>query len=415
MVPNLPDIRPHLDDSMLSRKFGHETVNYFSGSPLNRLSFLRSKTSFLGAALKHPSTSILLLNDLAPLAQDPTKLAYATHDQVKSLIGDNPFDKNEEDLIKNYNSSITSPLVLFLGINEHQQEGFEYDLYRGKPYFAIDVTPKKNVEKESYSVIEPLMAKGLYFIEGRLHTTLNAPEAAIYAQARALMDWNARNQFCAGCGQPTLSVNAGSKRACPPTDFAPLSIASGEIVALTTPRDRLPCITRSGVSNLSFPRTDPTIISAVISYSTDKILLGRQRRWPKNMYSTLAGFVEPGESIEEAVRREVWEESGVKLGRVVIHSTQSWPYPANLMIGTISQALPDGETIHLEHDPELEDAQWFTFDEVREALNDKASSSREMQNSEDYVGNLRLPPRTAIANRLLRAVLEDLSSEESKL
>lgn len=178
MIPSLPDIRQQLDDSMLSRKFGLEIVNYFSGSPLNRLSFLRSKNSFLGAALKHPSTSVLLLKDLAPLAQDPTKLAYATYDQVKGLIGDNPFEKNEEDLIKNYNSSITSPLVLFLGINEHQPEGFEYDLYKGKPYFAIDVTPKGNMKKEASSVIESMMAKGLRFIEGRLHTTLNAPEGA---------------------------------------------------------------------------------------------------------------------------------------------------------------------------------------------------------------------------------------------
>lgn len=107
---------------------------------------------------------------------------------------------------------------------------------------------------------------------------------------------------------------------------------------------------------------------AVVSADGKRILLGRQKRWPAYWYSTLAGFLEPAESVEEAVRREVWEESGVHLGRVVIHSTQPWPYPANLMIGAIGQAIPDGETVHLGHDAELDDARWFEADEVREAL-----------------------------------------------
>lgn len=176
----------------------------------------------------------------------------------------------------------------------------------------------------------------------------SSPTAAIYAQARSLLDWNARNPFCAQCGQRTLSLNAGTKRVCPPTD-----LAGGE------KRDRLPCATRGTISNISFPRTDPTVIMAVVSSDGTRSLLGRNRRFPQNMYSALAGFLEPGESIEEAVRREVWEESGVRVGRVVIHSSQPWPFPASLMIGAIGQALPgDGEKIHLGHDPELEDARW---------------------------------------------------------
>lgn len=91
-------------ESTLARRFGRETVNYFSGSPLNRLSFLRANNLFLQAALKHPNTSVLLLKDLAPLVQDASKLAYATYDQVRGFIGENPFEKNEEELIKNYNS-----------------------------------------------------------------------------------------------------------------------------------------------------------------------------------------------------------------------------------------------------------------------------------------------------------------------
>ena len=124
-------------------------------------------------------------------------------------------------------------------------------------------------------------------------------------------------------------------------------------------------------------------------------------------YSTLAGFCEPAESVEEAVRREVWEEAGVHLGRVVVHSTQPWPYPANLMIGAIGQTVPGQEDIQLKHDPELEDAKWVSFDEVREALRIGTSGIGEPAGPQYKEGGLRLPPRTAIANRLLTAVVEE--------
>jgi len=238
----------------------------------------------------------------------------------------------------------------------------------------------------------------------------------MYAQARALLDWNARNPFCGGCGQPTLSVNAGTKRVCPPTDFASLPTAQGGATSVEAkPRERAACATRKGISNLSFPRTDPTVIMAVVSHDAKRVLLGRQRRWPPHWYSTLAGFCEPAESVEEAVRREVWEESGVLLGRVVIHSTQPWPYPANLMIGAIGQALPDGEKIHLEHDPELEDAKWVEMDEIREALRIGTSGLGDAPGEEYKEGGLRLPPQTAIANQLLQAVTGGFMGESPKI
>jgi NAD+ diphosphatase len=213
-----------------------------------------------------------------------------------------------------------------------------------------------------------------------------------------------------------MSVNAGTKRVCPPTDYASLPTPQGgATTVLDVPRERAACVTRKGVSNLSFPRTDPTVIMAVVSHDGKRILLGRQKRWPPYWYSTLAGFCEPAESVEEAVRREVWEESGVLLGRVVIHSTQPWPYPANLMIGAIGQALPDGEKIHLEHDPELEDAKWVDLDEVREALRTGTSGLGEKPEAEYKEGSLRLPPQTAIANQLLRAVVGGFLGESPKI
>lgn len=226
----------------------------------------------------------------------------------------------------------------------------------------------------------------------------NIPIAAIYAQARALMDWNTRNTFCGTCGHTTLSVNAGAKRACPPRDAALLEKGQSP--------ERPPCSTRTTISNLSFPRTDPTIIVAVLSCDGKRILLGRQKRFPPHWYSTLAGFIEPAESVEDAVRREVWEEAGVILSRVVIHSSQPWPYPANLMIGAIAQVSdPAHETISLKHDPELEDARWFEIPEVEEALRVGTSSLGEAPGPHYKEGNLRLPPPTAIANQLIQAAI----------
>jgi NAD+ diphosphatase len=178
--PDLPEPAHAELDSMLSRKFGREVVNYFSGSPLNRVSFLRTNHEFITKALAHPSTSFLLFNDLAPLSTDPTKLAYAKHEDVRELIGQNPFEKSEEQLIKEYNSSVTLPLVLFLGLDERKKEGFEHGIYKGQPFFAVDVTPKGTVEKQASAVVEEMKKRGLQFIEGRVHMTLNAPEGILH-------------------------------------------------------------------------------------------------------------------------------------------------------------------------------------------------------------------------------------------
>ncbi|KAI1321259.1 NUDIX hydrolase domain-like protein [Xylariaceae sp. FL0255] len=404
-TPALPILAE--DDSMLSRKFGREVINYFSGSPLNRVSFLRTDHTFLSAAFSHPTTNFLLLDNYSPLAKDRATLAYVTKEDVVSLTGPDPFKKTEEEQIKEFNSGVTQPLILFLGLDEKNKSGFEYRDYKGSPYFAIDVTPKGTVEEKAKNVIEAAKAKeGLSFIPGGRLLTLNAPEAAIYAQARALLDWNARNPFCGGCGERTMSINAGTKRTCPPTDLAGLPEGS-------EPKARSDCPTRKGISNLCFPRTDPTVIMAIVSADGSKILLGRSKRYPPGWYSTLAGFLEPGESIEEAVRRETWEEAGVHVGRVVIHSSQPWPYPANLMIGAIGQARVDGETINLSNDPELEDAKWYPIDEVREALNAGGNAIDDPTLVTDK--KLRIPPHTAIANRLMNAVVDGYLGTSPKI
>ncbi|PNS21192.1 hypothetical protein CAC42_3530 [Sphaceloma murrayae] len=400
-TPAHPDI-----DSMLSRKFGREVANYFSGSPLNRVGFLRGDAAFLNLALRHPSTSFLLCNELAPLTRDKTRLAFVKYEDVEPVIG-NPYDMDEEEMVRLYDSGKHVPQMIFLGLDE-AREGVEYTpkkgTYKGAPYFAVDVTPRKSVKEACEKLIKEVEGRGLKWAQGRA-MDLVAGDAAIFAEARQLLDWNLRNPFCAQCGQPTMSINGGFKRTCPPTDAAKLPAGAIATNTEAPSHERPPCATRKGISNLCFPRTDPTVIMAVVNSAGTHILLGRSKRFPPYWYSTLAGFCEPAESVEEAVRREVWEEAGIHLGRVVIHSTQPWPYPANLMIGAIGQSVPNGETIDLGNDPELEDAKWYTFDEVRQALRVGTSGIGEDAGPEYKEGDLRLPPSTAIANQLITAVV----------
>ncbi|MEM7780561.1 MAG: NAD(+) diphosphatase [Pseudomonadota bacterium] len=161
---------------------------------------------------------------------------------------------------------------------------------------------------------------------------LRPEELAIYGGARSLVDWHARHQFCAQCGAPTKITKGGWQRSCP----------------------------SCGAEH--FPRTDPVTIMLV--EHEDKLLLGRQPRFPPKMYSALAGFVEPGETIEEAVAREVYEEAGLKVRNVEYLSSQPWPFPSQLMIGCSSVAEDTTLTID---ETELDDARWFTREELEEA------------------------------------------------
>ncbi|KAK6339403.1 NADH pyrophosphatase [Orbilia javanica] len=384
------------EEGFLTRKFGEGVENYYSGSPLNRLAFLRTNHTYLSTALQHPSTRFLLLNSLDPLSSTPSTLAFVSYSDISPLIS-NPYTKTEEETLETFTSSIDHPVLIFLGIDESASSEHTITTpdgkYTGQAYFSVDVTPYPHA---SYSSAADGLLQGLkvdhptaVFRTARKDLNLDKEHAAIYASARTLTNWNVTAPFCAGCGQKTLSVNAGTKRACPPKD-----------AGVETRK----CPSREGVHNINFPRTDPTVIMAVISSDGTKILLGRQKKWPKYWHSTLAGFLEPGESIEEAVRREVWEESGVTVGRVVIHSSQPWPFPASLMIGAIGEALPGKEDIYLGNDPELEGAKWFGFDEVKEALG-FTSGLYEGTPVGYKEGALRLPPKTAIANQLIRAVV----------
>jgi NAD+ diphosphatase len=137
------------------------------GSPLNRVSFLRTDHVFLSSALKHPTSSFILFKNLAPLVEPTQNLGYVSYSDVKSIIGDDPFTKSEEDLIKEYNSTTYTPQLIFLGLDE-RKEGLVYkEHYKGAPYWALDITPKDHIVTAVNQLVENVQAKGWSFAEAR--------------------------------------------------------------------------------------------------------------------------------------------------------------------------------------------------------------------------------------------------------
>jgi len=185
---------------------------------------------------------------------------------------------------------------------------------------------------------------------------LAGPEAlGALAQGSALLAWHASHRFCGRCGGRTAIRAGGYKRQC------------------------------EACNTEHFPRTDPVAI--MLTVTRERCLLGRGRHFAPGMYSALAGFIEPGETIEAAVRRETFEEAGITLGRVVYHASQPWPFPYSLMIGCYGEALD--ETVNRD-DAELEDCRWFERAEVLSMLEGS------------HPGGIIVPPRMAIAHHLIR-------------
>jgi len=375
------------------RRFPESRRNYFAGSQLNRLSFLRTDRAFLSDALVSPTSRFLLLANLNPLFQPSGyEIAWASYSDVQGVIG-NPFvDGYPPDLGRP--SSSESPCtgdgevtLVFLGVDE---TGAADPRDHGIAYWTVDVTPQSEGGSSGRPALEflhqTLLERGYKFVEMRPTAfNLQHTEGAILAQSRAMVDWNLRNKFCPGCGRRTVSTEAGNKRTCLVNENS------------MTMDDRPPCISAKGnVHNFQYPRTDPVIIVCVVSIDGERCLLGRQKSWPRGVYSCLAGFLEPGESLEEAVRREVLEESGVVVKNVLYHSSQPWPFPNSLMMGCLAEAVD--ESVNLE-DKELEEARWFTRKQILDALQ---VSNRPFDSPPGGAG-VRLPPKTAIAHQLVKS------------
>ena len=228
--------------------------------------------------------------------------------------------------------------LIFLGIGD------------GCAHFAVDATGMDATPDIDTELIDVRA----------LASTIAPGEAAVLAEARSLLDWHARHRFCAQCGSPSRVVSAGWVRRCPECRAS------------------------------HFPRTDPVVIMLVIR--GERALLGRNRRRPGARFSCLAGFVEPGETLEAAVRREVREESGIHAGRVQYLASQPWPFPSSLMMGFLAEALTEEITVDPE---ELAEARWFHREEIREMVARAAAGP-------DDATQVSLPPPLAIAHHICR-------------
>ena len=273
------------------------------------------------------------------MRHDPEKLAAAIGDwRARLLKLDNFEPEVADDGTLGWTSLADAPddaeLVL-LG------------LIHGKPHFAAYVPGMRAPAGRSPSLFRAL-------------DLMRPEEAETYAAARSVLDWHSRHQFCPNCGTQTAMFRAGWGRNCP----------------------------KCGAEH--FPRTDPVVI--MIAEHSGRALVGRGPQWPEGRYSALAGFMEPGESIEEAVAREIFEEAGVRVRNVRYIASQPWPFPSSLMMACIGEAEDDVITI----DPhELQDAMWVSREDVRRSL------------AGDPSAPFLAPPHYAIAHTLLTAWVEE--------
>jgi NAD+ diphosphatase len=306
--------------------------NTYAGNPLDRAGERRPDAAWIEERLADPGSQVLALWNGQPLAGTHegggAALRYISAPLAKALAADDE-------------------RLLFLGLR----------LEEDAAVFAVDLEgaadPSKGALLSTDGGFEGLRA---------LAARLSPQEAAIAAQAKAVFEWRRRHRFCSACGQPSAVADAGWKRVCPA------------------------CKTEH------FPRTDPVVIMLATQDhgGAPRCLLGRQALWPPGMFSTLAGFMEPGESIEEACARELFEEAGLEAQAVSYHSSQPWPYPSNLMIGLIAEvAVGEGRA----DQNELEAVRWFTKSEALALLRGETP-------------DLFAPPPFAIAHHLIKSWAE---------
>jgi len=289
-----------------------ETVT-FGGNGLDRAAHIRGDAEALAAATHDPRARSLILWRGKPLLQGDgrSRLVELKMDHALCKV------------------SLMPPI--FMGIED------------GAPLFAYDISSwrPEGLDREEMGrftdmteQMHPLGPEGAAFCELRtVMAQLSARDAEVIATAKAMFSWHRSHRFCARCGERSEMILAGWQRHCPA------------------------CRTQH------FPRTDPVVIMLITR--GNRVLMGRSPGWPEGMYSLLAGFVEPGETIEAAVRREVLEESGIRVGPVSFLANQPWPYPSSLMFGCHGEATSDEIVI----DPkEIEEAAWVTREEIADTF-----------------------------------------------
>ena len=297
----------------------------FTGSPLNRAAEKRTDSNWIKSKRRDPSSMILPVSRLRPLLLGSEKSAPPI--QLGLL----------QPQVVDSLAAAEAPCV-FLGLDGD------------RAVFALDLL----------EVGEPATAAALtglgYFSDARTAAQMvSMRDAAIIGQAKALIDWHQRHGFCPNCGSATKMMDAGYRRLC-------------------------------GSCNAEhFPRVDPVVI--MLATFGEECLVGRGKQFPPEMFSALAGFVEPGETIEEAVGRELMEEASVRVVSVTYYATQPWPFPSSLMIGCFAQAQSRAAKVD---DNELAEVRWVNRTLARELIKGK------------QMDGIRVPPPIAIAHHLIK-------------
>ncbi|USQ95660.1 NAD(+) diphosphatase [Caulobacter sp. RL271] len=306
-------------------------TNTFAGNPLNRDSERRGDEVFIAEKLADAESLAVALWNGKPLVEDILgEDGKPTGVQIAYLRAD-----MAQDLAGG------SEKLLYLG------------LWKDIAVFAVDI------DTASDPAEGPLQGLGRFEELRGAAATMPQADAGILATAKSMFEWRRRHRWCSACGQKTEVADGGWKRICPACDAE------------------------------HFPRTDPVAI--MLAIHDGKCLLGRQAAWPAGMYSALAGFIEPGETIEEACARELHEEAGLKATAVRYHSSQPWPWPSSLMMGLMA----DVETADAAPDQtELEAVRWFTKEEAARLIKG------------EFEDGLFAPPPLAIAHQLIKAWAE---------
>ena len=306
-------------------------TNTFAGNPLNRDSERRGDEAFIAEKLADAESLAVALWNGKPLVEDVLgEDGQSTGVQIAYLRAD-----MAQDLAGG------AEKLLYLG------------LWKDIAVFAVDI------EGAADPAEGPLQGLGKFEELRAAAATLPPADAGILATAKSMFEWRRRHRWCSACGQKTEVSDAGWKRVCPACEAE------------------------------HFPRTDPVAI--MLAVHDGKCLLGRQSAWPAGMFSALAGFVEPGETIEEACARELQEEAGLKATAVRYHSSQPWPWPGSLMMGLIAEvdsadAAPD--------QTELEEVRWFSKEEAAQLIKGELEGAF-------------CPPSLAIAHQLIKAWSEE--------
>lgn len=298
----------------------------FTGNRLDRASDRRTDSAWVAAQRARSDSRIVPFRNLQPFVRDG-----AAGSAMGGFAPPGPWEH------------LAGPdaACVFLGLDD------------GRAIFALDVS---TVPEQMLVQSTPPFGAGRFMDMRSAAALLPEDDVAILGQAKALIDWHLRHGFCPRCGAPTVPVDGGYRRLC------------------------------SGCGADHFPRTDPVVI--MLALSGEDCLVGRGRHFAPGMFSALAGFIEPGETIEEAVRREIFEEAGIRTGPVTYHATQPWPFPSSLMIGCFAEAL-DRE-IRID-ERELVEARWLCRADARALLRGELHPE------------LRVPNPIAIAHHLLKA------------